>query len=82
MRLASSVAIGFPYESKRVCWIVVEDGVPSQASSQEEKRKAVRLALAGELKLFAVWPGDWSSDLFELDDLAAAAESLGMTVDA
>jgi len=28
--------------------------------------------------LYAVWPGNWSSDLFIIDDLEAFAESFGI----
>lgn len=78
MKLASEVDIGFPYGGRRVCWIAVENGVPCQLHTKDAKRQAVRRARADEINLYAVWPGQWQSDLFRLDDLDAAAASLGM----
>ena len=62
----------FPYSSKRVCYIeVFPDGTVRQVSGNHEKIAAFENALHERSKLFAVWPGEWRSDLFVVDDLAA-----------
>lgn len=40
--------------------------------------EAYRRAAAGEIRLYAVWPGEYSSDLFEIDDLNAFADAFGV----
>ncbi|RSM60067.1 hypothetical protein DMB66_25620 [Actinoplanes sp. ATCC 53533] len=37
--------------------------------------------MAGTSRLFAVWPGDYSSDLFVIDDLDAYARAVGLIHD-
>lgn len=39
-------------------------------------------ALAGDIRLYAVWPGKWSSHLFVIDDLDQYARALGIVHDA
>ncbi len=38
-------------------------------------------AVAGASRLFAVWPGNWSSDLFAIDDLDAYVLAVGLIHD-
>jgi hypothetical protein len=38
-------------------------------------------ALAGKSRLYAVWPGQWSSHLFVIDDLAEYARAFGIVHD-
>ncbi|SCG60566.1 hypothetical protein [Micromonospora humi] len=38
-------------------------------------------AAAGQSRLFAVWPGQWSSDLFAIDDLDQLARGMGWAHD-
>lgn len=65
----------FPYGNKRVCYIEVSDnGNVRQLSSRQEKFDAFCHAKAGIGKLLAVWPGQWRSDLFVIDDLDAFFE--------
>ena len=40
-----------------------------QLSSKYEKREACFRAMEGKSKVVAVWPGNWRSDLFVVDDL-------------
>jgi len=42
---------------------------------------AYQRALAGESRLFAVWPGNWRSDLFAIDDLDQYARGIGLIHD-
>lgn len=65
----------FPYRSKLVCYIEVSnDGNIKQLSSQNEKIQAYLNAKAGTSKILAVWPGQWRSDLFIIDDLESFAD--------
>lgn len=64
----------FPYSSKRVCYILVENNgnVKQLSLNKSEKDKnleAARLVDNGEAKIYAVWPGNWRSDLFIIDDI-------------
>ena len=50
---------GFPYGSNRICYIeLFATGEIKQLATYHDK-------------LFAVWPGQWRSDLFIIDDLEA-----------
>ncbi|WP_371675913.1 plasmid mobilization relaxosome protein MobC [Streptomyces sp. NBC_01276] len=44
-------------------------------------REAYERALAGSSRLFAVWPGEWSSHLFLIDDLDEYAKAHGIKHD-
>ncbi|MDT0438999.1 MULTISPECIES: hypothetical protein [Streptomyces] len=46
-----------------------------------DQRAAYERAVAGKSRLFAVWPGQWSSDLFEVDDLDEFAKAHGIRHD-
>lgn len=65
----------FPYRSKTVCYMELSnDGNIKQLSTKNEKLEAYLNAKAGISKLLAVWPGQWRSDLFIIDDLDSFAE--------
>jgi hypothetical protein len=54
----------FPYRDPTVCFIEVHaDGAVTQGADEESVIRAKR----GASRLFAVWPGQWSSDLFTVD---------------
>ena len=62
----------FPYGSKLVCFMELwPNGDLIQLSSKHEKREACFHAMGGKSKVVAVWPGNWRSDLFIVDDLEA-----------
>jgi len=46
-------------------------GELNQILGKQEKIRAYIRASAGETKIVAVWPGQWRSDLFIIDDLDA-----------
>lgn len=81
-RLASQVDGGFPFGLKTVCWMVLRQGELTCVSTREERDLAYLWASRGYAKLYAVWPGKWRSDLFELDDLDAVARALGLKANA
>ena len=65
----------FPYRSKLVCYMELTiDGNIKQLSTQNEKLQAYLNAKAGTSKILAVWPGQWRSDLFIIDDLDSFAD--------
>lgn len=70
----------FPYSSKLVCYFEVwSDGSIEQISaSKKGLSTAYGRAVSGETKIYAVWPGQWRSDLFIIDDLEIFAESIGI----
>lgn len=62
----------FPYRMKTVCYFeVFPDGKIEQLQTAGEKLDAYCRAKDGESNIYAVWPGQWRSDLFTIDDLDA-----------
>ena len=70
----------FPYDSKQVCYILVTNsGAVSQVQhNQSELSVAFKAISEGQAALYAVWPGQWISDLFIIDDLNAFADAVGI----
>ncbi|MEU2620582.1 hypothetical protein ABZ642_21025 [Streptomyces sp. NPDC007157] len=77
LRRTSSVEGGFPWRGQTITLLRIDaKGVVTQASRVTEKR--TMLAQAGTKDLIvAAWPGQWSQDVFMVDDLKAAREALG-----
>ena len=73
-------AENFPYKMSTVCYIEVSrDGkvlqVPHKNKSDRQGvAEAYQRVLNQDSKLYAVWPGNWSSDLFVIDDLDTFAK--------
>jgi hypothetical protein len=63
----------FPYASERVPFIMVKNGQVRWAQGRWAK-----LELLSERggKLLAAWPGEWRTDVFEIDDREAAKAAL------
>ena len=61
----------FPYRGSLVCYLSLDAaGSLTQVGHDFSfAAEAYRRAAAGEIRLYAVWPGEYSSDLFEIDDL-------------
>ena len=60
----------FPYRSKLVCYMELSnEGDIKQLSTRDAKFQAYLNAKAGVSKILAVWPGQWRSDLFIVDEL-------------
>jgi len=77
-RSAAATGGDFPYDVPTTCYIEVhEDGTLSQGMDRAAHQRAVD----GRSRLFAVWPGRWSSDLFAIDDLDACARAIGLVHD-
>lgn len=77
-RSASAVGKDFPYGEPTTCFIeVAEDG----AVTWGDGSGAYERVLAGKSRLFAVWPGKWSSHLFVIDDLDEYARAVGIVHD-
>ena len=69
----------FPYASRVVCYIEVDSaGGVRQISTKLAKKEALANAVSGKSKIYAVWPGQYSSDLFFIDDLEAFSEKNGL----
>lgn len=63
----------FPYDSKHVCFIELKsDGTIEQVYNYVNDKRSVyyRVKYEGS-KLYAAWPGQWETDLFEIDDIEA-----------
>lgn len=70
----------FPYDAKTTCIISVDGkgNVKQVSHNRAEATAAYKSALAGDCKLYAVWPGQYRSDLFVVDDLNAFADAFGI----
>lgn len=71
-------AADFPYGAKGICYFALDGGVVRAVRTTGELRAAVEAGRAGTVKLYAVWPGKYRSDLFVVDDLDAIAARVGL----
>ncbi|MGK5548420.1 hypothetical protein ACSNOH_27375 [Streptomyces sp. URMC 127] len=77
-RSAAATGKDFPYTARTTCYIEVhDDGTVTHGND----RAAYERAMAGKSRLFAVWPGEWSSHLFAIDDLNEYAKAHGIKHD-
>jgi hypothetical protein len=77
-RSAAAAGKDFPYESPTTCYIEVrQDGLVTQGIDPATYGRA----RSGESRIFAVWPGQWRSDLFIIDDLDEYAKAVGLVHD-
>lgn len=77
-RSAAAVEKDFPYTTRTTCYVEVhEDGTVTHGDDHAAYERAV----AGRSRLFAVWPGEWSSHLFVIDDLDEYAKAHGIKRD-
>lgn len=71
----------FPYRMSTMCYFeVYGDGKVCQVHHKNKcdlpgVKDAYERAVKKVTTLYAVWPGNWSSDLFIIDDLKAFAKS-------
>lgn len=74
----------FPYSMSTICYFGVDKNgnvstVPHKnKSDRAEVLEAYQSAIDNNITLYAVWPGNWRSDLFIIDDLDAFAKELGL----
>lgn len=77
-RSAGAMGTEFPYTLKTMCYIeVAADGSVHWGSDAGTLERAK----TGKSKLYAVWPGQWSSHLFVIDDLDQYARAFGIIHD-
>lgn len=73
----------FPWLDRRVCFFVqsmADARIHSVGIDRESRAEAIRMTDAGDLALYAVWPGQYRSDLFLVDDLTDMAEVYQVTL--
>lgn len=77
-RSAGALGADFPYTLATMCYIAVDrdGGVRWGIDADTYER-----ARAGDARLYAVWPGQWSSHLFVIDDLDEYARAFGIVHD-
>lgn len=74
-RSAGQLGAEFPYKLPTMCYIeVAHDGRVTFG----REGGAYERARSGESRLYAVWPGQWSSHLFAIDDLDEYARAFGI----
>ncbi|MGW0366467.1 hypothetical protein [Streptomyces sp. NPDC002990] len=77
-RSAAAAGRDFPYTARTTCYIEIhKDGRLTHGTDRATYERVV----AGESKLYAVWPGEWSSHLFVIDDLDEYAKAHGIKHD-
>jgi len=76
MRKASEVEYGFPYGSKLVCYIEhTKDKEINWVQNYAQEKRDVYYRVKNEgSKLYAVWPGQYKSDMFEIDNIELYAK--------
>ena len=83
MRSAKDTEI-FPYLINTMCYFEVNSrGEVSRLPHKNKSDRpgvleAYRRAVSGETTLYAVWPGQWRSDLFQIDDLERFKEAFDL----
>lgn len=84
MRRAGDEA-GFPYAMSTLCYLEVDKAgtvtqIPHRRKADRPGLEALlRRVAAGESTLYAVWPGQYQSDLFLIDDPEAFAAGLKLS---
>lgn len=77
-RSAAASGRDFPYQHPTTCYVEVwADGSVTHGTDAGTYERAK----AGKSRLFAVWPGQYRSDLFVIDDLDEYAKALGLIHD-
>lgn len=75
----TSAAPNFPHSwPKAICYFTVTNGNVMTVRTRDEMRAAVKAAQLGLLLIYAVWPGQWRTDLFLVDDVDVLAAELGI----
>lgn len=75
---------GFPYKLSVMCYFEVDkkgnvNHIPHKNKCDiDGVIEAFKRADKGLTKIYAVWPGNWRSDLFIIDDLEKFAEAFGI----
>ena len=77
-RSAGALGDEFPYTLATMCYLEVGSGGEVTYGRDEGTYVRVR---AGESRLYAVWPGQWSSDLFAIDDVEEFGRAFGIVHD-
>jgi hypothetical protein len=84
MRKASEVEGGFPFLYSTNCYIeVFKDGtvnnIPHKNKSDRYMiKEAYDRVVTGESNLYCAWPGNYSTDLFIIDDINALSDAFGL----
>lgn len=79
-RKATSAGNDFPYISPIVCYIEVDQAGHVSQVTRHDAELYSRIT-KGESRLYAVWPGQYHSDLFAIDDPEEYAKARGIIHD-
>lgn len=72
----------FPWGNKQVCYFAAGQGEPVQLHYVKDRKLGLLRAAKGEITIYAVWPGQYRSDLFVVDDLEPLAGAWKAPLDA
>lgn len=82
LRKASETTFPYGWPGRVAYLQIAADGSISQTSRfRDDFRETVRAAFAGEVTLIAAWPGEYRTDVFEIDDPSALAAAIGLNVE-
>lgn len=74
MRRTSDTEGNFPYGwPGRVCYMEITSYHIVQLRTRADMREAIYRAQVGQSRIIAAWPGEWRTDVFEIDDINALA---------
>ncbi|GAA4993664.1 hypothetical protein GCM10023205_77930 [Yinghuangia aomiensis] len=77
-RSAAALGAEFPYAQRTLCYIeIAGDGAVTHGTDAGTYERA----RSGQSRLFAVWPGEWASHLFVIDDPDEYARAHGLLHD-
>lgn len=77
-RSAGAMGAEFPYRLQTMCYIEVTNNGTVMFGRDDG---TYQRACSGESRLYAVWPGQWSSHLFAIDDLDRYARAFDILHD-
>jgi hypothetical protein len=81
MSARSASEAPFPYGwPGKVCYFALDplNFALTSVRDRDGMRAAVRAALAGDVEIFAAWPGQYRTDLFHIDQPQRLAEAIGV----
>ena len=80
LRKASEAPFPYGWPGIVMYAVIESDGRLAQAPrTRSDFRDVVQRAIDGEVQLIAAWPGEYRTDLFEIDDPERLGSVLGLT---
>lgn len=78
MRRASETSFPYGWPGTVCYFTLIPDIGPQQIKGREPFREIVAAAVAGDISIYATWPGQFRTDLFVIDKPELLAEAIGL----